>query len=93
MSSETRIPGGVTITRNDIDRHKRELLDSSMLVKVKEAATILACSPRTVHTLIQNKELTAYNNTGARSQGTRLLAAELRNYVNSMKIKSDDWRK
>lgn len=93
MKDGDRVVGGVVISRNDVEKHKQRILDQILLINPAEAATVLACSPRTVHNLIQANELTGYNNSGPGTKGVRLLAAELRDYVNSMKIDQDEWRK
>ena len=78
------------LTRQDVAAYKRELLDQTMLVAPAEAAQILACSERSVHRLVREGEIHAYGrNRGSR--GLRLLASELRRYVDSIKIDKDSW--
>lgn len=93
MVDNTKIPGGVVITRNDIERHKREILDQCMLVNIEDAATILSCSKSTVYRKISEGKIGAYNDTGAFTRGTKLLASELRDYVKSSRLTLDDLRK
>ena len=93
MTKEDGIIGGVVITRNDIEEHKRKILDQSMLVNLENAATILDCSTRTVSNRIRSGELSGYNRGPAGTKGVKLLAAELRDYVRSMRKDKDDWRK
>ena len=78
------------LTRQDVAAYKRELLDQTMLVAPAEAAQILACSERSVHRLVREGEIHAYGrNRGSR--GLRLLASELRRYVDSIKIEKEEW--
>ena len=52
---------------------------------------ILSCSEKTVHRLVREGEVHAYGrNKGSR--GLRILASELRDYVDSIKIDKDKWR-
>lgn len=78
------------ITRQDVELFKREVLESSVLVRPKEAANILSCSERTVYDLVRGGYLHGYN----RSKGTaglRILARELQDYVQSIKIDKSSW--
>ena len=93
MTEKDGIIGGVVITRNDIKEHKRKILDQSMLVNLENAATILDCSTRTVSNRIRDGELSGYNRGPAGTKGVKLLAADLRDYVKSMRKNKDDWRK
>ena len=80
------------ITRSDITTYKREILEQTVLVAPSEAAMILSCSERTVHRLVREGEVHGYGrNVGGR--GLRLLASELREYVRSIKVDPDVWRK
>jgi hypothetical protein len=78
------------ITKNDVEIYKREVLERSMLVAPPEAARILACSERTVYDLVRGGYLHGFNrNKGTR--GLRILARELQDYVQSIKIDKDKW--
>lgn len=79
------------ITKQDVLNFKREILEKTVLVAPSEAATILACSERTVHRLVRDGEVHAYGRSKG-SRGLRLLASELRDYVDSIKIDKDFWR-
>ena len=80
------------ITRSDVTTYKREILEQTVLVAPSEAALILSCSERTVHRLGRGGEVHGYGrNIGGR--GLRLLASELREYVRSIKVDPDVWRK
>jgi len=79
------------ISRNEIDRYKREILEQSVLVSAANAARVLDCSRAKIHRLAQSGRITAYNeNYGQR--GLKFLAADLREYVRSIKIDKDTWR-
>lgn len=73
------------ITRHEIDRYKREQLDQTVLVRLEEAAAILAISPRTLQRRVDEGRIQAYNDNRTR-KGIRFLASELRTYVRKMKI-------
>ncbi len=79
------------ITQHDIDKYKRDILEQSVLVCAREAASILACSERSVHRLVQEGALAAYGKNSG-SKGRRFLASELRDYVRSLKIDLDELR-
>lgn len=79
------------ITRKDVTAYKLEFLEQTVLVAPAEAASILACSERTVHRLVRDGEVHAYGRSKG-SRGLRLLASELREYVRSIKIEKDAWR-
>lgn len=79
------------ITRREIEACKREMLEQSILVTIEQSAEILAVSPDTVLRLVRNGRLPAYSENGPRSKGVRLLAAELREYVKSIKIAPERW--
>lgn len=79
------------ITRQDVENYKREILEASVLVAPAEAARILACSERTVHSLVRDGELHGYARKRG-ERGMRLLASELRDYVRSIRIEKESWR-
>lgn len=79
------------VTRQDVTAYKLEFLAATVLVAPAEAASILACSERTVHRLVRDGEVHAYGRSKG-SRGLRLLASELREYVKSIKIEKDTWR-
>jgi excisionase family DNA binding protein len=74
----------VRITRQEIDSYKREVLEQSVLVRLDEAAAILAVSSSTVIRRVEEGILNPYNDTGERGR-MRFLASELREYVRSMR--------
>lgn len=79
------------ITRLEVESYKREVLEQSVLVSPQEASRILSCSDRKVYDLVKSGKLAGYGeNRGAK--GLRILAAELREYVQSIKIDRDAWR-
>ena len=74
------------ITRRDIDAYKRELLEQSVLVRLDEAASIMAVSRSTIIRRIEEGKLTPYNDNGnGNRKGLRFLASELRDYVKQMR--------
>ena len=73
------------ITDRDVAEYKRELLENTVLVATKTAAEILACSERTVHRMISDGDLHRYSRVPG-SRGVRVLARELREYVDSIKV-------
>jgi len=79
------------ISRNEIETYKNEILEQSVLVTADDTARVLACSKRTVQRLAESGRLTAYNEKFGQ-KGLRFLAAELRDYVRSIKIDQDQWR-
>ena len=81
------------ITRQEIETYKREILEQTVVVTIQDAAKMLSCSPGTVRGLIRDGFITQHNRHGAgRScNGTRILAAELRDYVRSIKIDREKW--
>lgn len=72
------------ITRQEIDAYKREMLEQSVLVRLDEAAAILAVSRSTVVNRVNEGRLTPYNDNGNR-KGLRFLASELKRYVREMR--------
>ena len=74
----------VRITRDEIDTYKREVLESSVLVRLDEAAAIMAVSRSTIVRRVEEGRLTPYNDNGNR-KGLRFLASELQRYVREMK--------
>lgn len=78
------------ITRQDILDYKREILDQAVLVAAPEAASMLACSERTIQRLARGGHIHAYGKPGVK--GLRFLASELRDYVRGLKIDREKWR-
>ena len=77
------------ITRQEIDSYKREVLESSVLVRLDEAAAILAVSRTTIVRRINEGALTPYNDNSNR-KGLRFLASELQRYVREMRQNPQD---
>ncbi|NOQ52144.1 MAG: helix-turn-helix domain-containing protein [Desulfuromonadaceae bacterium] len=73
------------ITRPEISAYKREKLDQTVLVRLDEAAAILAVSTRTLQRRVDEGRITAYNDNKTK-KGIRFLASELSEYVKKMKI-------
>lgn len=73
------------ITRGEINTYKREQLEKTVLVRLDEAAAILAVSPRTLQRRVDEGRIQAYNDNRTR-KGMRFLASELRRYVARMRI-------
>lgn len=71
------------ITRQDIEAYKREVLEQSVLVRLDEAAAIMAVSRSTLIRRVEEGALTPYNDTGERGR-MRFLASELKRYVREM---------
>jgi excisionase family DNA binding protein len=74
----------VRITRDEIDAYKREVLESSVLIRLDEAAAIMAVSRSTVINRVNDGRLTPYNDNG-NQKGLRFLASELQRYVRAMR--------
>lgn len=89
--TELRMMPREKITRLEVEMYKREILEQSVLVSPKESAKILACSERKVYDLVRSGRLYGYSDNHGK-KGLRILAAELRDYVQSMKIDQDEWR-
>ena len=73
------------ITRKEIDAYKRSTLDRTVLIRLDEAAAILAISPRTLQRRVDEGRIQSYNDNRTK-KGIRFLASELREYVQDMKI-------
>ena len=74
----------VRITREEIDTYKREVLETSVLVRLDEAAAIMAVSRSTVLRRVDEGKLIPYNDNGGQ-KGVRFLASELQRYVREMR--------
>lgn len=74
----------VNITRAEITAYKREVLESSVLVRMSEAAEILAIDQRTLRRRVEEGRITPYNDNPT-SKGLRFLASELQQYVQDMR--------
>lgn len=79
------------ITPEDVRAYKREVLERSLLIAPAEVSRILACSPRKVYDLVRSGRLTGYSEN-RKAKGLRILAAELLEYVDGLKVNADDWR-
>lgn len=81
------------ITRQDIDIYKREILEQTVVITIRDAAEMLSCSTSTVRGLIRDGVISQHNRHGhgRPCNGTRILAAELRDYVRSIKIDREKW--
>lgn len=79
------------ITRLEVEVYKREVLEHSVLVSPQEVSRILSCSDRKVYELVKSGKLTGYGENRG-TKGLRILAAELREYVQGLKIDADAWR-
>jgi excisionase family DNA binding protein len=76
--------GKERITRQDIEGYKREILESTVLVRLDEVASILAVHPRTVQRRVDEGHITPYVDRGNRKH-VRFLASELQRYVREMR--------
>lgn len=81
--------GKVRISRDEIDAYKREILESTVLVRIDEAAVMLAVHPRTIRRMVEERRLEPYND-GQRRNGIRFLASELQKYVREMRAVLSD---
>ena len=72
------------ITKQDIAAYKREILESTVLVRLDEAATILGVHPRTVQRRADEGLITPYVDKNNR-QSLRFLASDLQRYVREMR--------
>lgn len=79
------------ITRLEVGIYKREILEQTVLVSVREVAMILGCSVSNVYRLVQTGRLNGYSKN-RKSKGLYLLLSELRDYVRSIKVDADEWR-
>lgn len=79
------------ITRLEVEMYKREVLEQSLLVSPKEGAKILSVSERTIYNMVRSGTLHGYSKNRD-AKGLRLLAAELVEYVKSIKVDPDEWR-
>lgn len=79
------------IARLEIDGYKREILERSVLLTPQDVCRVLSCSERKVYDLVRSGCLTGYS-ANKRTKGLRILAIELRDYVESLKISADEWR-
>lgn len=86
-----KIPGSGTITRNDVETYKREILDRVVMVRLPEVATALGCSRRSAYNLVRAGKLRGYSTSGEISKGIRVLASDLLEYVTAMRIDSSRW--
>jgi predicted DNA-binding transcriptional regulator AlpA len=77
------------ITRKEIEQYKREVLEQSVLIRLDEAAAIMAVSRSTVIRRVEEGKLIPYNDNHTR-KGLRFLASELREYVRNMKAKIEN---
>ena len=75
----------VAITRVEIDSFKREILESCTLLRLKDAAKVLAVHPTTVLRRIEEGKIAAYGDNRSR-QHLRILASDLRDYVREMRL-------
>ncbi len=80
------------ITSQEVALYKQQVLEESVLVRPEVAAEILACSESSVRRLVREGELHGYaKNRGGK--GLRILARELQEYVGSIRIEKDWWRR
>lgn len=79
----------VRITRDEIEAYKREVLETTVLVRMEEAAVMLAVHPRTIRRMVEERRLEPYND-GQRRNGIRFLASELQKYVREMRAVLSD---
>ena len=78
------------ITMRDVREYKREVLDQTVLVTPAVAAEILSVSERTVRRLVRDGEITGYARQRG-SRGLRILARELKEYVDSIRVERESW--
>jgi excisionase family DNA binding protein len=79
----------IRLTRHEIAAYKREILESSVLVRLDEAAEILAIDSRTLSRRIEEGRIAQYNDNRTR-KGVRILASELQRYVREMRQEMQD---
>lgn len=80
----------VRITRQEIDAYKREILEETVLVTIKDAAHMMQVSESTVRRRIDEGRLPVYGAKGREANGLRILASELREYVKSIRLPIHD---
>lgn len=73
------------ISRAEIVAYKQQTLERTVLIRLEEAAEILAIHPRTLQRRVEEGRIVAYNDNRT-SKGVRFLASELRRYVAEMRI-------
>lgn len=91
MSDGVKVKGGVVITRNDVEKYKREILDQVVMVRMPEVASALGCSKSSAYSLVREGQLTGHTRDGDIKKGIRVLASELRDYVKTMRIDKNKW--
>jgi len=79
----------IKITRRDIDLYKREILEESVLIRLDEAAKIMAVSRSTVLRRVDEGKLVPYCDNSTR-KGLRFLAKDLQDYVRQMRLDLND---
>ncbi|TLM66021.1 MAG: helix-turn-helix domain-containing protein [Deltaproteobacteria bacterium] len=80
----------IRITRQEIDAYKREILEETVLVTIRDAAAVLQVSESTVRRRIDEGRIPVYGENGRESHGLRILASELRAYVRSIRLTVND---
>jgi len=87
MIRERRIPPQA------IELYDREVLEQTTLLTLEQVADRINFSKSTVRTLIRTGELSAYSRHGTRGScnGLRVLAADLSEYVRSIRVDRDKW--
>ncbi len=78
------------ITMRDVEQYKREVLDRTVLVTPAVAAEILSVSERTVYNLVRDGRINGYARTRG-TRGLRIMARELKEYVESIRVDRDRW--
>ncbi|MGD9949322.1 MAG: helix-turn-helix domain-containing protein [Desulfobulbus sp.] len=76
------------ITKLDVMQFKQELLGQVLLITPDEAAKTLDCSEHEVMNLVREGRLPSYN-LNKRARDVRLMASELRDYINSIEMDRD----
>jgi excisionase family DNA binding protein len=78
------------ISRIVLDQYKQQILDQTVLVRLDEAAAIMAVSRSTVIRRVEEGRIVPYNDNRTR-KGLRFLASELREYVRQMRTDVADY--
>lgn len=84
-----------SITKREIDEIKRQHILENLMYTPVEVAHLISKSVRTVFDLIKEGKLTATNHsmvsTGKATKGTRITAASVEKYRESITVPKDKW--
>ena len=76
----------VYITRKEIEEYKQKVLEQTVLVRLEDAACMLAVSPKTMLRRVEEHKIPSYTDNST-CKNIRFLASELKQYVKEMRRK------